>query len=321
MKRILVVGLATALAQTESFEQWAQRYRKEYLGGDYAQRKANFESTVQRVKQLNKLHVGTTFGLNQFADLTLPEFHDYATCHKPLAKSDDERRVPFMPRASPDAWDWRTNGTVVTPVKDQGQCGSCWAFGTIGMVEGTNALVNGNLTSMSEQDLVDCAKNNNKWPNDGCNGGRSDWASGYIQAKGIDTEASYPYKARDGSCHQTSPVTATLDTWETLKKDETVLKDTVFNYGPVAVSINVPPSFGNYKSGVWQDNSCRNGEMDLEHCVLVVGYGTESGKDYWIVKNSWGLTWGDKGYILMRRNFNNMCGIATDAVHGIAKKN
>jgi len=99
-----------------------------------------------------------------------------------------------------------------------------------------------------------------------------------------------------------------------------VLKDTVYNYGPVAVSIDVTNAFANYKTGVFQDNTCRNGEMDLDHCVLVVGYGSSSGKDYWIVKNSWGTTWGDKGYILMRRNFNNMCGIATDAVHGLAKQ-
>jgi len=321
MNRIVVASLAAAaFARTESFEEWAQRFDKTYYGGDYAQRRANFESTVQRVAQLNKLHAFTEFGLNQFADMTLAEFHKYAQCHQVLAKADSERVVPRFLRASPDSWDWRENGTVVTGVKDQKQCGSCWAFGTIGMVEGTNALVNGNLTSMSEQDLVDCAKKNNKWPNDGCNGGRSDWASAYIQAKGIDTEASYPYKAKDGTCQQTSPVAATLTSFATLKKDENVLKDTVFEYGPTAVSIDVTDSFANYKTGVFQDNSCRNGEMDLDHCVLVVGYGTESGKDYWIVKNSWGTTWGDKGYIKMRRNYNNMCGIATDAVHGIATK-
>jgi cathepsin L len=299
------------------------RFGKDYPSSEIAQRKANFQATVDRVALLNKLHDGeTTFGLNQLSAMSLDEFQSYASCHQPAIKADTERSTPAGLKASPDAWDWRVNGTVcVTPVKDQGQCGSCWAFGTTGMVEGTNTLVNGNLTSFSEQDLVDCAKNNNKWPNDGCNGGRSDWASEYIQDKGINTEAQYPYKAKDGSCKQQSPVAVNLASYVTLKKgDEQGLKDTVYTLGPVAVSIDVTNSFANYKTGVFQDSSCKNGEMDLDHCVLVVGYGTMSGKDYWIVKNSWGTSWGDKGYILMRRNYNNMCGIATDAVHGIAKK-
>jgi cathepsin L len=309
-----------AAVELESFEQWAMRFGKDYHGKELDQRKANFEATTKRIMELNK-EGGAEYGLNQFSDMTLDEFHSYASCHVPQIKLDSVRTVPTT-KASPDEWDWRQNGTV-TGVKDQGQCGSCWAFGTIGMVEGTNFLVNGNLTSLSEQDLVDCAKSNNKWPNDGCNGGRSDWASAYIQAKGIDTEDSYPYRAKDGSCKQTSPTAAQLLNFTTLTKSEQVLKDTVYEFGPVAVSIDVTNSFANYKSGVWEDKSCKNGEMDLDHCVLVVGYGTDSSsqKDYWIVKNSWGTSWGNKGYILMRRNFNNMCGIATDAVHGVAKKN
>jgi len=311
----LVAGVAAA--SFDSFEQWAKTFGKDYQGVELAQRKANFDGTVVRVQKLNA-QGDVEYDLNQFADMTLDEFHAYAACHHPLVKPDSMRTAPTM-GASPDSWDWRANGTV-TGVKDQAQCGSCWAFGTIGMVEGTNMIMNGNLISMSEQDLVDCAKSNNKWPNDGCNGGRSDWASAYIQAKGINTEASYPYKAKDGSCKQTSPTAASLESFTTLPKSEQTLKDAVYALGPVAVSIDVTDSFANYKSGVWQDSSCKNGEMDLDHCVLVVGYGTDGGKDYWIVKNSWGTTWGNKGYINMRRNYNNMCGIATDAVHGIAKK-
>jgi len=305
-------------AHLENYEEWARRSGRDLHGVELVQSKANFDATVQRVEKLNQMGEAE-YGLNQFADWTLEEFHQYASCHQPMIKPDSERSVPTT-RDSPPEWDWRANGTV-TGVKDQGQCGSCWAFGTIGMVEGTNMLVNGNLVSLSEQDLVDCAKSNNKWPNDGCNGGRSDWASAYIQAKGIDTESSYPYHAKDGSCKQTSPPAAQLANFATLTKSETVLKDTVYQFGPVAVAIDVTDSFANYKSGVWQDPSCKNGEMDLDHCVLVVGYGTDSGKDYWIVKNSWGASWGNKGYILMRRNYKNMCGIATDAVHGVAQKN
>jgi len=315
MRLTIVAGVAAT--NSESFEQWAMRFGKDYRGAELVQRKANFEATVQRIQKLNELGEAE-YDLNQFAAQSLDEFHTYASCHTPLVKPDSMRTVPTT-SASPDSWDWRTNGTV-TGVKDQGQCGSCWAFGTIGMVEGTNMIVNNKLIPMSEQDLVDCAKSNNKWPNDGCNGGRSDWASAYIQAKGIDDSPSYPYKAKDGSCKQTSPTAASLDSFATLTKSEQVLKDTVYQLGPVAVAIDVTDSFANYKKGVWQDSSCKNGEMDLDHCVLVVGYGTDSGKDYWIVKNSWGTTWGDKGYINMRRNFNNMCGIATDAVHGVAKK-
>jgi len=170
--------------------------------------------------------------------------------------------------------------------------------------------------SLSEQNLVDCS--GKCCYNMGCDGGRADWALWYtVLNKGLDTETSYPYTARDGACRfNKDNVGGNASHCVTIPTgDENALKEAVGTIGPVAVAISVDNAFANYKSGVYTDNSCPNRENQLSHAVLVVGYGSENGQDYCIVKNSWGGSWGDGGFIKMRRNFRNMCGIATVAVY------
>jgi len=267
-----------------------------------------------------KTYGDAQFGLTKFSDYTTEEFKAYSTCHKPKKSGQLQKECwDFDPSAqqlnAPDSIDWRTKGAV-TVVKDQGQCGSCWSFATTGTLEGANFLKWGDLVSLSEQNLIDCS--GKCCYNDGCDGGRSDWAIEYVVLnKGIDTEESYKYTAKDGNCKfKPENVGGNASHCVTITKgDENALKEAVGTIGPIAVAIAVDNAWANYKSGVFTDNKCPNTENQLSHAVLAVGYGTENGQDYWIVKNSWGLTWGDQGYIKMRRNYKNMCGIATDAVY------
>jgi len=211
----------------------------------------------------------------------------------------------------PTSVDWRTKG-VVTGVKDQGQCGSCWSFSTTGSVEGAWAL-NYSLVSLSEQNLMDCSR---RYGNLGCNGGLMDSAFKYIIANnGIDTEASYPYEESTSyNCRYTTANRgATISSYQDVTSgSESALQNAVVYRGPVSVAIDASnTSFQLYKSGVYYEPKCSSTQLD--HGVLTVGYGTGTSGDYWIVKNSWGTSWGQAGYIDMARNKNNNCGIATQA--------
>eukprot|EP01017_Pseudomicrothorax_dubius_P026174 TRINITY_DN28_c0_g1_i2.p1 TRINITY_DN28_c0_g1~~TRINITY_DN28_c0_g1_i2.p1 ORF type:complete len:361 (+),score=109.91 TRINITY_DN28_c0_g1_i2:150-1232(+) len=293
----------------EAFNNFVKRYNKAYITEqERAYRLRVFASNVQKIRAQNSLGHSYTLGINKFADLTAEEFRARYLGLK-FKKSNRSRNTVFLPTLEvPDSVDWRTKN-VVTPIKDQGQCGSCWAFSTTGSLEGLYGLKVGNLQSFSEQQLVDCST---KYGNEGCNGGLMDQGFQYIQDNGIEAEASYPYKAVDQKCKY--------------NKQQVVYKNTGFNdvpenqedqlvaaiaQQPVSVAIEADTDvFQFYQSGVIDSKSCGT---DLDHGVLAVGYTSDyKNRGYFIVKNSWGADWGDKGYVNIARTGKagpGICGI------------
>lgn len=212
----------------------------------------------------------------------------------------------------PASLDYRSSGRV-SKVKDQGSCGSCWSFATVGALESILAS-RGKEVLLSEQNLVDCSRT---YGNHGCNGGLMDAALRYIRDNGIMSSADYPYTAKDESCkfQRSKSVTSVRGSVVLPRSNEALLRYVLAMTGPIPVAIDAGGrSFHNYKSGVYHDTSCHSSPERLNHAVLLVGYGNEAGLDYWLIKNSWGNKWGDLGYIKMARNHRNMCGIATFAV-------
>lgn len=221
--------------------------------------------------------------------------------------------LPANVERLPKNVDWRTHGAV-TPVKDQGQCGSCWSFSTTGALEAQHYRKTKVLTSLSEQNLVDCSRS---YGNEGCNGGLMDNAFEYIKDnKGIDTEQSYPYEGEDDKCRYNPKNKGAWDVGfvDVREGDENALKHAIATVGPCSVAIDAShESFQFYSHGVYREPECS--PQDLDHGVLAVGYGVDkkTGEAYWLVKNSWSEAWGDNGYIKMARNEGNMCGIASAA--------
>jgi C1A family cysteine protease len=311
---ICTIAFCQELQENEYESLWNQfvsEHSKTYKPHEVMNRFTTFKDNVNFIVDHNKNHaarLGYTVGVNQFADMTNAEFKRAYTGLNALQKPTQDA-VELLDTANlPANIDWTTKNAV-TPVKNQGQCGSCWAFSTTGSVEGAYAIKTGKLLSFSEQELVSCA---GSFGNQGCNGGLMDNGFKYIQQSGDTLESNYPYTGKTGTCNKakTSPVAVKVTGYKDVaSKNEAQLQAAVAQQ-PVSVAIEADQSgFQFYKSGVFS-GKCGT---KLDHGVLVVGYGTDNGKDYWKVKNSWAATWGDKGYIRMARNIQNkagQCGVA-----------
>ncbi|XP_051912642.1 LOW QUALITY PROTEIN: uncharacterized protein LOC127594963 [Hippocampus zosterae] len=271
-----------------------------------------FEQTLHEIIAHNKLKLSWTKGINDFTDLTWEEFRGLklmapqncsATEHNLKVKSN--RKL-----SAPSDFDWRSKG-MVSPVKNQGACGSCWTFSTVGAIESHwNILRKGRNDTFAEQQLVDCAQ---AFDNHGCNGGLPSHAFEYIKyAPGLMRSSDYPYTAKDGQCQfnkTLARVQIPYGSFNITAGNEIEAAERLYNAAPVSVAFQVVQGFKDYKSGVYTSSTCKNGNGDVNHAVLAVGYGKMDGKDFWAIKNSWGQTWGDNGYFKMERG-KNMCGVA-----------
>lgn len=253
-----------------------------------------------------------TMGINQFTDLTPQEFKDmYIGGLKAEVGSYGCKSFSSSASGAPSSIDWRNKGAV-TSVKDQGQCGSCWTFSSTGAVEGAWAIAKGQLIDLAEQELVDCATGI-AYGSHGCSGGQMEGAFKFIIENGQCALSSYPYTAKDGSCQKCSAVAHISSCSDVKPNDQISLKAAVAQQ-PVSIAIEADTRyFQSYSSGILTSTSCGT---NLDHGVLIVGYGSENGQDYWMVKNSWGTSWGDKGYVKIARssstNDPGICGIAMD---------
>nr|XP_043618831.1 low-temperature-induced cysteine proteinase-like [Erigeron canadensis] len=316
---------------SELFLKWKELHGKTYEHEQEEElRLKNFHNSLKYVLEKNskrKSELDHTVGLNKFADLSNEEFKEmYFSKNKgprsnKLKMGDEKSDSTLSLRTcnAPDSLDWRDKG-VVTPIKDQGQCGSCWAFSVTGSMEGAYALATGELISLSEQELVDCDTYDY-----GCSGGNMDTAYNWvIKNGGLDSEADYPYTSsngREGRCDKTKSKTSVVSIKSYVEVDSN--EDAVLCAAaqqPVTIGIvGSAYDFQLYTGGIY-NGQCSSSPYDLDHAVLIVGYGSQDGQDYWIVKNQWGTYWGLDGYILMARNTNNkngVCGMYLEAMYPI----
>jgi len=279
-----------------------------FTGDEYKFRLGIFLQNKRMVQEFNRGDRTFKVALNKFAHYTPAEYNsllggrvsiEFKDCKESTFKANDE-------------CDWRTKN-VVNPIKDQAQCGSCWAFSAVTTHESAHAIATGKLYTLSEQNLVDCVTSCY-----GCNGGWPYKALDYIikkQSGLFNLEEDYPYTAKDGKCQfNKEKGAAKITGYKSVKSaSESDLAAKIAEMGPASIAIDAGQwSFQMYKEGIYDEPSCSSSR--LNHAVGCVGYGSENGVNYWIVRNSWGTSWGEQGYIRMSKDKKNQCGVATNAI-------
>jgi len=314
--KLLIVQIAlfslatcTSLSKNQQWEDFKLKFKKEFRDLTHeSERKAIFESTLELIESHNKLYEKglSTYkqGINQYSDWTWEEFQNTVLMRTPPKVSDEIIPKNVRPKRiksnAPSAHDWRDHG-VINAVKDQGHCGSCWAFGAVGSVEAAWARAGNGLEVLSEQELVDCGMGD-------CDGGWVDRAyDTIINKEGLNSEMDYPYEARNGQCRfDDSKVKATISDYTRVYgniMDPEDIADSVYDNGPHAIYVYANSNFQRYSSGIFDDPLCS--KSSYNHAIVNVGY--DKSEQFWIVRNSWTTSWGEDGYmrIVMGKNTCN----------------
>jgi C1A family cysteine protease len=305
-----------------SFTSWTIAHRKSYDSLDEtALRFQNYKNSLTRINANNEYvkvrGSGATFGLNKFSDLS-PEEFSQTVLMKPFTPAPPvvKRQNLLTPRISaPPTYDWRDKGAV-TAVKDQAQCGSCWAFSVTENVESVWILAKGasnNTLALAPQQIVDCDNSDM-----GCDGGNPPTAYDYIiSAGGLDDEKDYPYTAVDGTCaFKPAAVVAKITGYKyATDGDEGTMASNLVSWAPLSICVDAR-YWQDYTSGVMTEWQC-DWLVQLDHCVQAVGFDTSASTPYWIVRNSWGTDWGLKGYILLQYGANT-CGLTEESTSAVA---
>jgi C1A family cysteine protease len=319
---LVTLGSAAALSRSSNFYEgkffdWMQEHKKSFPNGaEFAKRLAIFAENLDFIDETNSQKLTYTLATNEFSHLTHEEFLDYmhlGSLRPPmLRRAADE--VHVATGSNPASVDWSKNTAVVTPVKNQGNCGSCWSFSAIGAIEGAYGLKKGAQADgkgFSEQQLVSCDTTDA-----GCNGGWMDDAFDYVgKNNGVPTETTYPYTSgssgASGSCQSGKTVVSGTDVTSHVDVAQSVSAlESAVALTPVSIAIQAnQKAFQSYSSGIITSGCGQR----LDHGVLAVGYGTDNGTPYWKVKNSWGPTWGEAGYVRILKDSSNQCGVLSAA--------
>ncbi|KAM3289601.1 low-temperature-induced cysteine proteinase [Capsicum chacoense] len=298
------------------YESWLIEHGKSYNAlGEKEKRFEIFKDNLKYIDEHNSIpNKSYKLGLTKFADLTNDEYKStylgYKSDRRRLLKNKSDRYLPKVGEKLPESVDWRKKGALVD-IKNQGSCGSCWAFSAVAAIESINQITTGELISLSEQELIDCDRSYNE----GCNGGLMDYAFEFvIKNGGIDSEEDYPYVEGDGTCDtfRKNAKVVKIDSYEDVPENNEKALQKALVHQPVSIAVEAGgKDFQHYKSGIFTG---RCGTA-VDHGVVAVGYGTENGMDYWIVRNSWGTSWGETGYLKMERNIasrQGKCGLAIE---------
>jgi len=301
------------VGEQQLWENWKREHGKTYSGSEEILRFNNFKANLEIISNLNKKGNPISFyGTNQFSDLTFEEFRDQIVMQG--ARYPTKQATQREPsKGIPDTVDWRAEGAV-TPVYNQGQCGSSPYFAAATALEGSWKIAGNKLEVLSVQQINDCSSD---FGNNGCSGGYMNFSISYAAKFGMETNATYPYTGSDGTTctYDSTKVVAHFTKFIECDGSEASMTEALV-IAPVATAVMITNSWQSYQSGIIDDPTCNSDE--IYHGIAVVGYGADDqGNQYYIMKNSWGSSWGMNGFAFLARNKGNMCGVAIDACYAV----